>query len=144
MIQVAAGTRVYLACRPVSMRYGFDGLAAQVALILGADPFLCVSHDYAATPPKAGSFQVVRPKHSYIITHRVTLNSGAHGRQHFSRELKRSQTYLDRCYKYLECGLRVEEAERVVPFGKKTDPLQACLGCTASVLPNLTIMWRQT
>lgn len=39
MIQVAAGTRVYLACRPVSMRYGFDGLAAQVAPILGADPF---------------------------------------------------------------------------------------------------------
>jgi transposase len=39
VIQVAAGTRVYLACRPVSMRYGFDGLAAQVAPILGADPF---------------------------------------------------------------------------------------------------------
>ncbi|WP_284948322.1 IS66 family insertion sequence element accessory protein TnpB [Acidisoma cladoniae] len=39
MIQVAAGTRVYLACRPVSMRYGFDGLAAQVAPILGVDPF---------------------------------------------------------------------------------------------------------
>ena len=29
MIQVASGTKVYLACRPVSMRYGFDGLAAQ-------------------------------------------------------------------------------------------------------------------
>ena len=29
MIQVAAGTKVYLACRPVSMRYGFDGLAAR-------------------------------------------------------------------------------------------------------------------
>jgi transposase len=39
VIQVAAGTRVYLACRPVSMRYGFDGLAAQVAPILGVDPF---------------------------------------------------------------------------------------------------------
>jgi transposase len=39
VIQVAAGTRVDLACRPVSMRYGFDGLAAQVAPILGADPF---------------------------------------------------------------------------------------------------------
>jgi hypothetical protein len=30
MIQVMPGTKVYLACRPVSMRYGFDGLAAQV------------------------------------------------------------------------------------------------------------------
>jgi hypothetical protein len=26
MIPVAAGTKVHLACRPVSMRYGFDGL----------------------------------------------------------------------------------------------------------------------
>ena len=25
MIQVMPGTKVYLACRPVSMRYGFDG-----------------------------------------------------------------------------------------------------------------------
>src|ERR1700733_14387747 len=39
MIQVAAGTKVYLACRPVSMRYGFDGLAAQVGSVLAADPF---------------------------------------------------------------------------------------------------------
>ncbi len=39
MIQVAPGTKVYLACRPVSMRYGFDGLAAQVANVLAADPF---------------------------------------------------------------------------------------------------------
>ena len=39
MIQVAPGTKVYLACRPVSMRYGFDGLAARVAQVLDADPF---------------------------------------------------------------------------------------------------------
>jgi transposase len=39
VIQVAPGTKVYLACRPVSMRYGFDGLAAQVAHVLNADPF---------------------------------------------------------------------------------------------------------
>ena len=31
MIQVAPGTKVHLACRPVSMRYGFDGLCAKVA-----------------------------------------------------------------------------------------------------------------
>ena len=34
MIQAAPGTKVYLACRPVSMRYGFDGLAAQVQQVL--------------------------------------------------------------------------------------------------------------
>src|SRR4051812_50114708 len=39
MMQVMAGTKVYLACRPVSMRYGFDGLAAQVKQVLAADPF---------------------------------------------------------------------------------------------------------
>lgn len=39
MIQVAPGTRVYLACQPISMRKGFDGLAAAVASILHTDPF---------------------------------------------------------------------------------------------------------
>lgn len=39
MIQVAPGTKVYLASRPVSMRYGFDGLRAKVATVLQADPF---------------------------------------------------------------------------------------------------------
>jgi hypothetical protein len=39
MIQVAAGTKVHLACRPVSMRYGFDGLSAKVAAVLALDPF---------------------------------------------------------------------------------------------------------
>ena len=39
MIQLAPGTKVYLACRPVSMRYGFDGLAAQVKQVLDTDPF---------------------------------------------------------------------------------------------------------
>ena len=37
MIQVAPGTKVYLACRPVSMRYGFDGLSAKVASVLARD-----------------------------------------------------------------------------------------------------------
>ncbi len=39
MIQFAPGTKVYLACLPVSMRYGFDGLAARVSQVLKADPF---------------------------------------------------------------------------------------------------------
>ena len=39
MIQVAPGTKVYLACRPVSMRYGFDGLSAKVASVLARDSF---------------------------------------------------------------------------------------------------------
>lgn len=38
MIQVAAGTRVYLACQPVDLRKGFDGLAAQVVTVLKDDP----------------------------------------------------------------------------------------------------------
>ncbi len=39
MISVAPGTKVYLACQPVSMRLGFDGLAARVSQQLLADPF---------------------------------------------------------------------------------------------------------
>ena len=39
MIQVAPGTKVHLACRPVSMRYGFDGLCAKAASVLALDPF---------------------------------------------------------------------------------------------------------
>ena len=39
MIQVMPGTKVHLACRPVSMRYGFDGLCAKAASVLALDPF---------------------------------------------------------------------------------------------------------
>lgn len=39
MIQIAAGTKVYLACRPVDMRRGFDGLSAEVVNTLNADPY---------------------------------------------------------------------------------------------------------
>lgn len=39
MIQIAPGVRVYLACRPVDMRRGFNGLLADVAQVLKADPF---------------------------------------------------------------------------------------------------------
>jgi transposase len=39
VIQIAAGTKVYLACRPVDMRRGFDGLSAEVANTLNADPY---------------------------------------------------------------------------------------------------------
>ncbi|HEV2364982.1 MAG TPA: IS66 family insertion sequence element accessory protein TnpB [Caulobacteraceae bacterium] len=38
-MNLAAGTRVWLACEPVSMREGFDGLAAQVANVLKADRY---------------------------------------------------------------------------------------------------------
>src|SRR4029077_10072447 len=33
------GTKVFLACRPVDLRNGFDGLAATAAPMIGADPF---------------------------------------------------------------------------------------------------------
>ena len=39
VISVAPGTKVYLVCQPVSMRLGFDGLAARVSQLLLADPF---------------------------------------------------------------------------------------------------------
>lgn len=39
MIQVAPGTKVHLALRPLSMGYGFDGLSAKVVDVLQGDPF---------------------------------------------------------------------------------------------------------
>ena len=39
MIPMVPGTKVYLACHPVIMRLGFDGLAARVAQVLDDDPF---------------------------------------------------------------------------------------------------------
>lgn len=39
MLQFAPGVKVYLALKPVDMRRGFDGLAADVAQVLRADPY---------------------------------------------------------------------------------------------------------
>ena len=39
MLTITPGLKVYLACRPVDMRRGFDGLAADVAQMLRADPY---------------------------------------------------------------------------------------------------------
>lgn len=39
MISLAPGKKVYLACHPVNLRNGFDGMAAKAQQIIGADPF---------------------------------------------------------------------------------------------------------
>ena len=39
VISLSAGTKVFLACRLVDLRNGFDGLAAKVKQMIGADPF---------------------------------------------------------------------------------------------------------
>jgi len=39
VISLAPGTKVFLACRPVDLRNGFDGLAAKAQQIIGGDPF---------------------------------------------------------------------------------------------------------
>ena len=39
MISLAPGTKVFLTCRPVDLRNGFDGLAAKAQQMIGADPF---------------------------------------------------------------------------------------------------------
>lgn len=39
MLAVAPGVKVYLACKPVDMRRGFDGLAADAAQVLRVDPY---------------------------------------------------------------------------------------------------------
>lgn len=39
MISLPPGTKVFLACQPIDLRAGFNGLAAKVQHILGQDPF---------------------------------------------------------------------------------------------------------
>lgn len=39
MINLAPGTKVFLACRPIDLRSGFNGLAAKAQQVLGQDPF---------------------------------------------------------------------------------------------------------
>jgi transposase len=39
VINLALGTKVFLACQPIDLRNGFDGLAAKAQQIIGADPF---------------------------------------------------------------------------------------------------------
>jgi transposase len=39
VIRLAPGTKVFIACRPIDLRNGFDGLAAKVQQMIGADPF---------------------------------------------------------------------------------------------------------
>ena len=39
MIALPPGTKVFLACHPIDLRAGFDGLAAKTQQIIGADPF---------------------------------------------------------------------------------------------------------
>jgi transposase len=39
MMPMAPGMKVFLACKPVDMRKGLDGLAAQVSTVIRMDPF---------------------------------------------------------------------------------------------------------
>ena len=39
MISLVPGTKVFLACRPIDLRSGVNGLAAKTQQVIGADPF---------------------------------------------------------------------------------------------------------
>ena len=39
MISLAPGTKVFLACSPIDLRAGFNGLVAKVQQMIGQDPF---------------------------------------------------------------------------------------------------------
>src|SRR5438874_13599334 len=54
MIGLPAGTKVFLACQPIDLRAGFDGLAAKVQQIIGADPF-------------SGHVFIFRSKHGHYL-----------------------------------------------------------------------------
>jgi hypothetical protein len=76
VISLAAGTKVFLASRPVDLRNGFDGLAAKVQQIIGADPFICVGRDYVATSPRITLFHADSRDLRHIRTHHLRLGFG--------------------------------------------------------------------
>jgi transposase len=39
LIGMRSGTKVFLACRPIDLRNGFDGLSAKIQTVLHQDPF---------------------------------------------------------------------------------------------------------
>ena len=39
MISLAPGTKVFLACSPIDLRAGFNGLVAKVQQMIGQNPF---------------------------------------------------------------------------------------------------------
>ena len=39
MISLAPGTKVFLACQPIDLRAGFNGLAAKAQQVIGQSPF---------------------------------------------------------------------------------------------------------
>lgn len=74
MISVAPGTKVYLACRPVSMRYGFDGLAAQVKQVLDADPH--AGHVFVFRSKRADYLKILHYDGSGLCLFAKRLESG--------------------------------------------------------------------
>ena len=52
MLTLPSSVRIYIASTPVDLRRGFDGLAAATRSVIGADPMLCVKHEYAAVSHK--------------------------------------------------------------------------------------------
>ncbi len=56
MIGISGGRRVLLATQPIDFRKGMDTLAALVAEVLKADPFICARQENVAARDKIPSF----------------------------------------------------------------------------------------
>jgi hypothetical protein len=76
VIGLAPGTKVFLACHPIDLRNGFDGLAAKTQQVIGADPFICVEQDYVAASPRITLFCAVSRDLRHIRTHHLRFGFG--------------------------------------------------------------------
>ena len=110
MIQLAPGTKVYLACRPVSMRYGFDGLAAQVSQVLGADPFLCVGGLWRRDG-RAGSRDDAAPPRTAVVS--MVVGSGRDWHSHDGGSACWSSISSTRVLRRLRSGAFGEDIDRI-------------------------------
>ena len=57
MMAVAPGVKVFLSCQPVDMRKGMDGLAAQVKMVIGMEPFC--GHIFVFRGRRAGYVKIL-------------------------------------------------------------------------------------
>jgi transposase len=74
VIDVAPGMKVHLACEPVSMRLGFDGLASWVAEVLRDDPFS--GHLFLFRSRRANYLKILRWDGSGLCLFAKRLDSG--------------------------------------------------------------------
>ena len=74
MMTVAPGTKVFLSCQPIDMRKGMDGLSAQVAAVIGMDPYS--GHLFVFRGKRAGYVKILHWDGSGLCLYAKRMEKG--------------------------------------------------------------------